>query len=74
MTVENIKNQLKAYENKIDIDKAFNDINESIEDAGLELGNIICLFFYNKSEENHIEIEILTCPSVKLDRLIFQFI
>jgi len=48
MTKESIEQQLSVYKNKYNIENAVQDIQNAVEDAGLELGNIICLFTYRR--------------------------
>ncbi len=48
MTKESIEQQLSVYKNKYNIENAVQDIQSAVEDAGLELGNIICLFTYRR--------------------------
>jgi len=70
MTLENIERQLFLYSDDYNMENAVQKVKDAIEDAGLEVGNIICLFTYKR--DNYLEISPFTCPSAKIENIKFD--
>ncbi len=71
MTKEVIEKQLSVYSKEYDVSNAVQNIQDAIEDAGLELGNIICLFNYKR--DTYLEVNPFTQPGsnikLKFDKI-----
>ena len=70
MTKSAIERQLSVYSNMYNIEDAAQKIQDVLEDAGLELGNIVCLFIYKRN--NYLEVNPFTCPSSNIKNLKFE--
>lgn len=70
MTKNTIEQQLSVYSNMYNIENAVQKIQDAVEDAGLELGNIVCLFTYRRS--GYLEVSPFTCPSSNVEKLKFE--
>ena len=60
MTIDTIEKQLSVYSSEYDLDNCIEKIQNEVEDAGLELGNIICLFNYKR--DGFLEVNPFTQP------------
>lgn len=67
MTIAAIKNQFKKYEKEYNVIDIINKIQDTIYDYELELGNIVCIFIYNK--EDYLELSLMTCPNKVIPRI-----
>ena len=70
MTKETIEQQLSVYNNLYNMENAVQRIQDAVEDADLELGNIVCLFTYRRS--GYLEVSPFTCPNGNVEKLKFE--
>lgn len=70
MTLQNIANQFNGYSKEYDIPKLLSKIQDTVYDYEIEIGNIVCVFVYNKVD--HLEISLMTCPNKNIPRIIIN--
>ena len=67
MNKQTIEREINRHSKEYNTDNTLQEIEDLLYDYELELGNIICIFTYNK--EDHLELSFLTCPNKNIPRI-----